>query len=551
VRVLLLAHGFNSLTQRLHVELRERGHEVFVELDVNDRVTDEAVTLARPDVVVAPILKRAIPEAVWRRVPCLVVHPGPPGDRGPSALDRAILEGAREWAVTVLRADAELDAGPVLATVGFPMREATKSSLYRNEVSDAAVEAVLRSLEGGPNAAGTVVGGRFRPAVSQRERAIEWATDDMAAVVRKVSSADGHPGVRDVLFGEEVWLYEARPAPGLAGAPGTVVARCGPALARATRDGAVWIGQVRRRQGENTFKLPATLAFAAEMAAVPEADGYEEVTYEERGAVGYLHFPFASGAMSTTQCEALRAAFNSARARPTRAIVLAGGTDFWSNGIHLGVIEAAASPADESWRNINAMDDLAREILTTTSHVTVAALEGNAGAGGVFLALAADVVAAREGVVLNPHYKGMGNLFGSEYWTYLLPRRAGQDAARLITEGRLPMGVAEARRLGLVDASLPGDRGAFRREVEALACRLAEVPDLDLRLARKRERRAAEEAARPLDLYRAAELERMKMNFYGFDPSYHVARYNFIRKVPKSRTPLYLATHRVRRRALA
>jgi putative two-component system hydrogenase maturation factor HypX/HoxX len=37
----------------------------------------------------------------------------------------------------------------------------------------------------------------------------------------------------------------------------------------------------------------------------------------------------------------------------------------------------------------------------------------------------------------------------------------------------------------------------------------------------------------------------MKLNFYGFDPSYHVARYHFVFKVPKSRTPLYLAKHRV------
>jgi putative two-component system hydrogenase maturation factor HypX/HoxX len=32
---------------------------------------------------------------------------------------------------------------------------------------------------------------------------------------------------------------------------------------------------------------------------------------------------------------------------------------------------------------------------------------------------------ARRGVVLNPHYKNMGNLYGSEYWSYLLPRRVG------------------------------------------------------------------------------------------------------------------------------
>ena len=49
---------------------------------------------------------------------------------------------------------------------------------------------------------------------------------------------------------------------------------------------------------------------------------------------------------------------------------------------------------------------------------------GNAGAGGVMLALGGDEVLMREGVVLNPHYRTMG-LFGSEYWTYVLPRRVG------------------------------------------------------------------------------------------------------------------------------
>ena len=36
--------------------------------------------------------------------------------------------------------------------------------------------------------------------------------------------------------------------------------------------------------------------------------------------------------------------------------------------------------------NINAINDLAREIINTQSHITVSALSGNAGAGGVFLA---------------------------------------------------------------------------------------------------------------------------------------------------------------------
>ena len=57
-------------------------------------------------------------------------------------------------------------------------------------------------------------------------------------------------------------------------------------------------------------------------------------------------------------------------------------------------------------------------------------------------------------------------------------------------------------------------------------------------------RRRADEAQKPLDAYRAEELARMKLNFFGFDTSYHVARDHFVRKVPRSRTPLHLARHR-------
>ncbi len=77
----------------------------------------------------------------------------------------------------------------------------------------------------------------------------------------------------------------------------------------------------------------------------------------------------------------------------------------------------------------NAIDDLVREIITTDSHLVISALQGDAAAGGVPLALAADLVVARNDVVLNPYYQHMGGLYGSEYWTYLLPRRIGAETA--------------------------------------------------------------------------------------------------------------------------
>ncbi|MCZ7655773.1 MAG: hypothetical protein M5R42_18165 [Rhodocyclaceae bacterium] len=45
MRILFLTHSLNSLAQRLYVELSGRGHEVFIEFDINDNVAIEAVAL--------------------------------------------------------------------------------------------------------------------------------------------------------------------------------------------------------------------------------------------------------------------------------------------------------------------------------------------------------------------------------------------------------------------------------------------------------------------------------------------------------------------------
>jgi putative two-component system hydrogenase maturation factor HypX/HoxX len=561
MRILLLTHSFNSLTQRVHAELTADGHELAVEFDIADSVTEEAVTLFGPDVIVAPYLRRAVPASVWTRHLTLIVHPGIVGDRGPSALDWAIQDDERDWGVTVLQAEAGMDAGPVWAHATFRMRAATKASLYRNEVTAAAVaclrEAIARvpDWRGGrwsprPLTAFGATRGRVRPLMKQVDRTIDWSHDDTATVLRKLRAADGVPGVADRLFDRPCHLYDAHPAtPHLSGTPGQLLGRRHHALLRATIDGAVWIGHVKRGDGPHPFKLPAALALP-EANALPEIPGgdddWQELRYRESadGRVGHLEFDFYNGAMSTMQCRRLVAAIEEAGRRPTRVLVLEGGRDFWSNGIHLNVIESAPSPADESWDNINAMDDACLALLTLTDRITVAALRGNAGAGGCFLALAADLAWGRDGIVLNPHYKNMGNLYGSEYWTYLLPRRVGADRGRDIMRHRLPMLAAEAAAIGLIDACFGADLTGFEAEVVARAAALANDAALAARIEAKARQRAADEAARPLAQWRAVELEQMRRNFYGFDPSYHVARYHFVLKSAHSWTPRHLARHR-------
>ncbi|PKO79646.1 MAG: hydrogenase maturation protein [Betaproteobacteria bacterium HGW-Betaproteobacteria-13] len=561
MRILFLTHAFNSLSQRLFAELSADGHQVSVEFDIADAVAEEAVALFRPDVIVCPFLKRAVPASIWREHLTLIVHPGIVGDRGPSALDWAIHDGLPEWGVTVLQAEAEMDAGPVWAARRFPMRAATKASLYRNEVTDAALAAVREALarvaawrarrwQPCPIHDWTGASGTWHPPMQQADRSIDWVADSTATVLARLRAADGYPGVADTLFGEDCRLFDAQPAQVQhGGAAGEVVGRrADGAVLRATVDGAVWIGHVRRSKGEHRFKLPVADAFPQQVAALPlladpdaDAIGYRE---SADGCVGFLRFDFYNGAMSTAQCGQLREAIEQANARPTRVLVLEGGRDFWSNGIHLNTIEAASSVADESWTNINAMDDVCLALLQTSDKLTVAAMRGNAGAGGCFLALAADFVWAREGVVLNPHYRNMGNLYGSEYWTYLLPRRVGPETARSIMSNRLPLLAGRAVDARLIDACFGRDLPSFQHEVAARAGALADAADYPARLADKCSRRAADEGAKPLAAYRDEELEQMRRNFFGFDPSYHVARYHFVSKSAHSWTPRHLALHR-------
>jgi putative two-component system hydrogenase maturation factor HypX/HoxX len=545
MRILFLASAHNSLSQRAWIALTELGHDVAVEVVDSGAAMESAVATHRPDLIVCPMLKKLIPESVWSAHRCLIVHPGPPGDRGPSSLDWAIELGAGEWGVTVLEADRHFDAGAVWASRTFDTRPAGKSSLYRHEVRRAAVEAIVEAVQriAEPEAAGVRVAGEDRPLMTQDVRAIDWAGDPTDAVVRKLRAAEGHPGVRDGIGATEFHLFGVHREGKLRGEPGEIVATRDGAICRATTDGAVWITHLKGPEG---YKLPATRALAragievrapevpvAVDATLPDGHTFREIAYEEHAGVGYLHFDFYNGAMSTEQCRRLRDAYLFARSRrETKVLVLMGGADFFSNGIHLNVIEAADDPAIESWLNLQAIDEVVREIVETDSHLVVSALAGDAAAGGVPFALAADRVVAREDVVLNPYYRHMGGLYGSEYWTYLLPRRVGHETAdRLTSAPFTPVGTREAVAIGLLDAAFGATADGFRARVRGLAERFAGDQRLDDRLEEKRRVRARDEQIKPLRAHRNEELARSYRCFFGEDRSYHEARHRFVHKL--------------------
>ena len=98
--------------------------------------------------------------------------------------------------------------------------------------------------------------------------------------------------------------------------------------------------------------------------------------------------------------------------------------------------------------------------------------------------------------------------------------------------------------MGFVNDCIDASPAGFEADIRLRAGRLAAAADYAEQIAAKRRRRAEDEAAKPLATYQAEELAHMKRNFYGFDPSYHVARHHFVDKTPHSWTPRHLARHR-------
>jgi putative two-component system hydrogenase maturation factor HypX/HoxX len=582
VRILFLTSAHNSLSQRLFVELAERGHDIRVSVVTNGAQMLDAVEDEAPELIIAPMLKIAIPPEIYSRIKCLIVHPGVKGDRGPSSLDWAITNEEESWGVTIVEAAEDFDAGAIWASCEFAVDSdpPRKSSLYRGPVTEAALRGTLEAvarIETGEFGSGawrpeplaeamSYARGRLRPPMKQASRAIDWSRDRTATIVRKVRAADSAPGVLSTLLGVDCYLFGVHEEDRISGAPGEILARRDGAICIGAVDGAVWLSHLKAASDPDTrgkirqsaqmgagcefcaeessaiagIKLPAARVLGPLLRGTPDAPlpidapvdhrTFREIVYREEEEIGYLSFDFYNGAMSTAQCRRLRDAFLHARARPTKVIVLLGGRDFWSNGIHLNEIEASADPAEESWRNINAMDDLVHEIVNTMSHVVVAGMRGNAGAGGAILALAADHVFARPSVVLNPHYRGMGELYGSEYWTYLLPRRVGEAKALELTRSCQPLGAQAARAIGFLDDVFGEDVQTFENKLKSLAMRLAQGAEHRASIAKKLERRLDDEAAKPLARYRAEELERMRVNFFGPDPAYHEARRQFVFK---------------------
>eukprot|EP00918_Siedleckia_nematoides_P024063 GHVU01051895.1.p1 GENE.GHVU01051895.1~~GHVU01051895.1.p1 ORF type:complete len:823 (-),score=16.97 GHVU01051895.1:205-2673(-) len=331
MKILFLCTAHNSLSQRLSLVLKEKGHQVTVELAISPEIMIEASEIAKPDLIICPFLTKKVPAEIYERYLTLIIHPGPPGDAGPSAIDWVLLGddgveadavkalakvsdnayvqsglGRSHWGVTVLQAIEEFDAGPVWAWNQFPItldgpEALTKASLYRGPVTQAAISACLTAIDRIVSVAGshthlsckisaepswkthcadlgqTFQGGstRTRPILKPTERAWDPALHSSAFVSRRLRASDSQPGVQSKLFGgQSLYLYggtieEHRSIP--AGQPGAIVAqRASAVLVRTADNKGVWITHLRRLKPKADELLPAKLPAMVCLRSIPE-----------------------------------------------------------------------------------------------------------------------------------------------------------------------------------------------------------------------------------------------------------------------------------------
>jgi len=303
LRIGLLYSRFASMPQALWAALRADGHDVIRPEDLHIRTPMSAedmahfARLAAPDVIFCPFLKEVVPPEVCERTTTWIPHPGIRGDRGPSSLSWAILEGAPRWGLTMVRAEParaadELDGGNVGPWREFAMPTgANMGEVYAQHIIPAAIDcayeilaqmAVDPAYSGVPLASfGLAAVGRHRPALGQDRLAFTW-DDRPDQILRHIRAAPF--GVRTELGDQPVNAYDAHPHDVTgdrskrlgtrADRPGQLLAhRDGAVLVATGAGGAVWIGhaKVKRGDGGQGLKLPAIHAVGAQLAGVGES----------------------------------------------------------------------------------------------------------------------------------------------------------------------------------------------------------------------------------------------------------------------------------------
>jgi methionyl-tRNA formyltransferase len=189
-----------------------------------------------PDVMVVAAYGLILPQAVLDlpRWGCLNIHASLlPRWRGAAPIHRAIEAGDLQSGITIMRMDAGLDTGPIVAVHPEPIGATDTTGTLHDRLAQLGATAIvtaLNRLQAGERLDGTVqplVGVTYADKIRRDEAQIDWC-EPADVIARRIRAFDPFPVATLQLGGEPLKIWRAHgDVRGNFAAPGTVL-RAGP-----------------------------------------------------------------------------------------------------------------------------------------------------------------------------------------------------------------------------------------------------------------------------------------------------------------------------------
>jgi methionyl-tRNA formyltransferase len=172
--------------------------------------------------------------------------------RGAAPIQRALLAGDAETGISIMRMEAGLDTGPVLAQQRIAIGAQEDAASLHGKLASLGAEMMAAALV-------EIEAGRARPVpqptkgatyarkIDKREAVLDWSRPAVE-LERAVRAFNPSPGASTLLRGEAIKLWRAHAVTG-SGAPGELL-QAGPELVVACGEGALALGELQRPGGK-------------------------------------------------------------------------------------------------------------------------------------------------------------------------------------------------------------------------------------------------------------------------------------------------------------
>jgi methionyl-tRNA formyltransferase len=222
--------------QRAESPVKQRARALGLPIEQPSTLKDPAAAARlaafRPDVMVVVAYGLLLPQAILDvpRLGCLNIHASLlPRWRGAAPIQRALLAGDSETGVCLMRMEAGLDTGPVMARERVPIGPADTGGTLHDRLAELGGRMIVPGLDA--LAAGRATfepqdsaGATYARKLDKAEARIQWERP-AAEIERQIRAFDPWPVAETRLGGQQLRIWRARVEPASGGAaPGTVLA---------------------------------------------------------------------------------------------------------------------------------------------------------------------------------------------------------------------------------------------------------------------------------------------------------------------------------------